>query len=578
MTLPIFVVELEPWYRVFLRNLADSLWPRRRPALHLSSLPGSFWTDVFVTRGLPWRRFLDSAVYHAGVISALWLFATYWPRPRVVVQPPLFDHSDVIYYAASEYLPPLDTGGKHLQLPPKGDPEYAAQPIISVPPEADNRRQTIVTPPNVKLDHDVPLPNIVAWSQTRQPEIPLAATARSASDLRLLTPSATAVAPAPELNKITADVASLLPQNAIAPPPDVKAAGSLRTLDSPQAAVVEPPPVVQAALTRRVGDVNIGHTQAVAPAPALPMEDRRAVGGRESSLGSIGNAAVVPPPPSIPGATGGSSTGGRIIALGIHPVAPTGPVEIPAGNRRGTFAATPHGKPGASGTPEAMTDSSQNGTSGAGRSNGSGNGEVKNGVPPGLYVGPAEPKSAVAGNGQGNGTGGTSPLASQNSTLMASAKPPRVTSNPRPATEIDHPTPIERKVFGERKLYSMTLNMPNLNSAGGSWVIRFAEINEGREKGALTAPEAIHKVDPAYPLELMRRNVEGTVTLYAVIHSDGSVGDVRVLEGVDDRLDAYARAAFLGWKFYPATKNGAAVALEAVVTIPFRPLRRKLGF
>ncbi len=40
----------------------------------------------------------------------------------------------------------------------------------------------------------------------------------------------------------------------------------------------------------------------------------------------------------------------------------------------------------------------------------------------------------------------------------------------------------------------------------------------------------------------MRRNVQGTVTLYAVIRSDGSVGEVRVLQGVDDRLDAYAKA------------------------------------
>ncbi len=68
--------------------------------------------------------------------------------------------------------------------------------------------------------------------------------------------------------------------------------------------------------------------------------------------------------------------------------------------------------------------------------------------------------------------------------------------------------------------------MPNLNSAGGSWVIRFAELNENHgneDKGELTAPVATQKVDPAYPLELMRRNVQGTVTLYAVIRNDGSV-------------------------------------------------------
>jgi TonB family protein len=135
------------------------------------------------------------------------------------------------------------------------------------------------------------------------------------------------------------------------------------------------------------------------------------------------------------------------------------------------------------------------------------------------------------------------------------------------------PTAEEREVFGDRKFYSLTLNMPNLNSAGGSWVIRFAEVKDTAEAGALTPPEALRKVDPAYPLELMRTQVQGKVTLYAVIRSDGSVGDVRVLSSVDARLDEYARAALARWVFRPATKAGTAVDLEAVVTIPFRTRR-----
>jgi TonB family protein len=132
------------------------------------------------------------------------------------------------------------------------------------------------------------------------------------------------------------------------------------------------------------------------------------------------------------------------------------------------------------------------------------------------------------------------------------------------------PTPEEREVFGDRKFYSMTLNMPNLNSAGGSWVIRFAELKDNADAGDLTAPEPVRKVDPAYPLELMRAQIQGKVTLFAVIHSDGHVGDIRVLNSVDDRLDEYARSALSQWRFRPATKAGAAVALQAVVTIPFR--------
>ena len=212
---------------------------------------------------------------------------------------------------------------------------------------------------------------------------------------------------------------------------------------------------------------------------------------------------------------------------------------------------------------------------------------ISDGIPSGLTVGAGPDKqnrSAVAGQGQGNGTGGTTPgKSSDNTRLMADATPPRVSATPpRVLSEVskDKATDVDRWIFGDKKFYAMTLNMPNLNSAGGSWVIRFAELNPNpnEAKSDFTAPEATQKVDPAYPLELMRRNVQGTVTLYAVIRNDGSVSDVRVLRGVDDQLDQYARNALARWHFHPATKNGAAVDLEAVVMIPFKPVRMKSSF
>jgi TonB family protein len=169
---------------------------------------------------------------------------------------------------------------------------------------------------------------------------------------------------------------------------------------------------------------------------------------------------------------------------------------------------------------------------------------------------------------------------------MASLRPPRV-SNARPmqpesATKLSE---AERTVFGNRRFYSVTLNMPNLNSAGGSWVIRFAELKRetpSRESAApaadLTQPMATRKVDPAYPIQLMRENVAGTVILYAVIHADGSVGDVRVLRGVDDRLDRFASEAISQWKFDPATKDGTPVDVEATFQIPFKPARTGSNF
>ena len=120
----------------------------------------------------------------------------------------------------------------------------------------------------------------------------------------------------------------------------------------------------------------------------------------------------------------------------------------------------------------------------------------------------------------------------------------------------------------------MALNMPNFTSSGGSWIMRFAELNPtpGTIEG-VRAPVAVSKVDPAYPAALIRDKVEGTVVLRAVIRSDGTVGDIRILQSLNETLDENVETALQQWHFRPGTKNGAPVDLEAVIKIPFRAPR-----
>jgi TonB family protein len=587
---PRLLVELEPRHRVFFRNLGDLFWRKKLPPLHLVSWPAAPWPDVLVPRPLPWWGFAESSVLHLVAIALLLGAVRFWAHRAELVEPQPFHHDDVIYYDASEYLPPLDTGGRHVSLPQTGQPEYAPQPIISVPPEADNHTQTIVTPPTVKLNHDVPLPNMVTWSQHVQPSVPLAATARSASEMRVPEMTASVVAPPPEVQR-NAGSAPVLQERVVAPPPDLNSASDLRDLQAPQAAVVAPPPQMEnAASIRRLGDINIGHAQAVAPAPRLPVGEQR-TGRRVGPLGGGAGVAAVPPPPSIQGGASGAG-GGQIIALSIHPLAPNAPAQIPSGNRRGSFSATPQGKPSAPGTPDVTGEpGGANGSSAAaGKSvSAAGAGNPANGVPPGLYVGAAPKSSSGAisgGHGSGAGAGsGASSARADSGTLIANANPPRVAATPRVA-EVSEAKDLERQVFGGRKYYSMMVSMPNFTSAGGSWIIRFAELKkEGDQSDAdpkaadpasvLSAPIVVQQVDPKYPLELMHHNVQGTVTLYAIIRSDGSVADVKVLRGVDDRIDQYAREALEQWRFHPGTKNGTPVDVEAVVAVPFKPTRMK---
>jgi TonB family protein len=544
---PRLLVELPPWRAGFSDNLRDLVRPRAVSTLEAQSAPGEFWDDVFVQRELPWRRFLESGGYHIVALALLIVATRFFAMPGRVIAQPAFDRSQVVFYRASEYLPPLDTRSSPLSKASKADPEFSPQPIISVPREADNHAQTIVAPPHVKLGRDVALPNMVAWSEKiSQPKLEIA----------------------PAQLTLAADITRMSPKienNVVAPPPDVRAAGRTAAFQSPQAAVVAPPPSVEASSARSLGDLNIGQSAVIAPSPQLAVAPQSASARRGApALG--GAVQVVPPPPSL-GGSGASGGTGRAIALNLHPTVGAPPAP-PQGNRRGSFAATPSGHTGASGTPgsEATGASNENGSSAKGKG--------ARDLPSGLYVGAAPAKSSpVAGSADANAA-----TKVPDRTLTASVNPPRVTSAPAQPDGAAKLSEAERAVFGDRKFYSLTLNMPNLNSAGGSWVIRFAEMKQNYNpsaQGNLTQPSATHKVDPGYPLQLMRENVAGTVILYAIIHADGSVGDVRVLSSVDERLDQYASQAVAKWQFHPATKDGTPVDVEATFKIPFKP--QKVG-
>src|SRR5437868_9201390 len=264
---PRLLVELDPAHRVFLGNLGDLLSFRRPPRVPVTSRPAPFWPDVFVPSRSLWWPFLESVLWHLLAGAAIWAFGQGVALQTQALPRTVFNPSDVIYYTPSEYLPPLDTGSFPARVPQTGKPELARQPIISVPPEADNRTQTVVTPPKVNLTHEIPLPNIVAW-HSASPAVPLSATNRS----QLVSPTLATpvVAPPPDINQMSDRRARTdLPQSAIAPPPDMASAISRRSA-APLAAAREPPTAVQGTI-RRLGDISIGRSEGDAPWPELPM-------------------------------------------------------------------------------------------------------------------------------------------------------------------------------------------------------------------------------------------------------------------------------------------------------------------
>ena len=126
--------------------------------------------------------------------------------------------------------------------------------------------------------------------------------------------------------------------------------------------------------------------------------------------------------------------------------------------------------------------------------------------------------------------------------------------------------------FAGRPSFMLAINMPNSTSASGSWTMEFAELaaSDGAEQSPLIPPWPRVKVDPAYVRAAEEEEVEGDVVLRAIIGVDGTIENVAVVRSLDERLDASASQAFAKWQFEPATRDGAPVAVEALIRIPFR--------
>lgn len=91
----------------------------------------------------------------------------------------------------------------------------------------------------------------------------------------------------------------------------------------------------------------------------------------------------------------------------------------------------------------------------------------------------------------------------------------------------------------------------------------------------VTAPRLTKEVKPTYTEGAMRRKVEGTVEMEAVVLADGTVDDrVKVTRSLDDDLDLQAMKALKQWTFAPGTKDGKPVAVRVNVEMTFT-LRNK---
>ncbi len=305
-----------------------------------------------------------------------------------------------------------------------------------------------------------------------------------------------------------------------------------------------------------------------APLGAVAAGPAPAVAGAQAADGAALAAVLgATPPPGLgeprgrqPGGTGGDE---NIVAINVNP-AERLPDTLPNGRRRGSFSAGPNA------APDGGLVGSKNPDSAAVR------------VPNLSIGGPREAPSAPAGgratSGDGDGPGLLERFTRRVGIGEFGSIPPPHVDIVRDPPKIDLEDP-----FVGRPVYTMAVNMPNVTSYKGDWVMQFAVLSDEQEIGPgedveerlafndedLTPPYPRIKVDPKYVPDAVRERIEGSVVFYCVIREDGSMTDLNLVKSLDDRLDAAARSALERWEFEAARKGGQRVAVETLVRIPF---------
>jgi TonB family protein len=494
-------------------------------------LSGGFFKDCWVDRRIPRRAVIAACLWHLAFLIL--------PFPSIPVtrrRYSAFENTVLTWSGSINDLPLLEMHSEKPKPSPRGEPNkplpdrgadafHPRQRIFTDPAHPTHPRQTLINTaaPPVAPKILPTLPNVVQLAPTMSPTRPHI-----------------------EISE--------------------KTLAKLRPRERKQAtATAAPPPELQNF------DQKPGELALTTPtnAPARPkLELNAGAAPRQAEHAQSGD---IGPAPELTQSQAAQSGGSTFIALSATP-GPVAPVQPPQGNLAARISISPEGKQ--PGVPNGTTanppnnnggaggdPSSRGGTGGTGSGNGSNSISISGGNP--------TAKSGISGLG---GAGKISPRISATRPSQPTDDPPMRTEPPNFA--ILPPGAKPEAIFNGKRVYTLHVNMPNLNSATGSWILNFSELRTTPDaprimSSDLAAPSPFRKIDPKYPPSLISEHVEGEVVLYAVIRKDGTVDSIQLVRGIDEQLDNNAMQALSQWKFRPAEKAGVTVDLEAIVHIPF---------
>jgi TonB family protein len=538
-----FGVHWESPWREFRTSLR-AYFTGPRPPRDSEPAPDSVLRVHWVRGNLSGPAYVASSMCH--IAALLLLLLPIWgfiPHTQPNLAPVRIE---LTWYPPAQDLPRIELPGPAAKPSPPGDPAkplpqrgadayHPRQTILSTPVHITHPRQTLIQPdaPQAPPKIEPQLPNIVEWAAT---------------------------VPRPKLH---------ITPTAAAPRLHHRAASDMA---APEVANSEKNP----------GQLNIASAPVVNQQPRMPVAPMSAPVAKQRE----GQAEAAAAPEVGDVASSGDASLHRIIALSATPAPPAPEVTVPQGNLSARIAISPDGKqPGVPGGAEndprgnggaggnSSSMGGMNGASGATNANAGGN---AGSLPAAVSIsGGANPRPSSGGVAPRETHGTTklnlkpmAPLGASPGLSSSSRRGPVSVAN------FDPSLPPEKLLSG-REIFTLHVNMPNLSSATGSWVLNCAQLDEGDDPrfqrgGALSGPDLLQKVDPKYPPELIKEHVQGEVILYAIIRKDGSVDSIQLVRGLDPQLDRNAMEALAHWKFRPGTREGKPIDMETVAHIPFR--------
>ena len=532
-----FLVPREPFLLNSWRSFVAVFSPINRPIPNYRARMFHMLDLGFLQR--PAISFLGSSVLNIGIV-----FFLMWMVQNTNLPPSnssaLRSDAYEIYYIppkllAKQKIPriaPAGPGG----VPGQGDVEpmttrkgstafHGQITIISQPPHPDNMHQTIIqpnVPPDIRLAVDLHLPNLLG-NPPPQPKAPIPWRAP------------TWHAPTPTKTK-TADLA---PPTVASTSPDAKLVVLGTNIPAPALPVVQPPPS--------------------GAAPSNPQSDPAVENANVSGLGA--------------------GKGGGLVVLSTDPSDAGSIVNLPFGNRYGSFSISPYGavtgSPG--GVEGGLTKGGGHGSKGSG---GDGSVGVGLGNKGGGGGGATTDSGIFSMNGNdgesGGGTLGGSPKAADMVIRLTTSTPVRkngliVSTGPMGGGGLG-----VYQALSCRKIYTIFLPMPDTN-----WTLQYClQDDPSAEQGANIAGgnTTIHLQQGLLPpapelqfdfkrLPVPPEKARKMIVLKGIIREDGTVENVQVYAGVLPLMDEAARLAFSRWKFTPAMRLGKPVAVQILVGI-----------